>query len=252
MTTDNDQNGADDFSEIDATLKELGIELDDTGNPSSASGAGDEETQKKTRHAFATLKRKYKEEREAREKGDADMEALKNENTNTDTSTKPPTSGGSKASQLMASLKMKAMQELGLSEVTTTDELELVNTHASALYQDLLRQQKDMESAKGKADGFVSNALEQYNLTTEDSGEVIKRIKSMSPLDQVDGGKVRSVVAGYLGEKLLSGDTVSPASPVIFISTNTVLSTNNLRIFVPDIVISPAESNNDPILPLNI
>ena len=109
MTEENNNQGQnDDFTDIDETLKELGIELDDDGTPTSlASGAEDEETIKKRKHAYAVLKRKAKEEKAAREKAEAELNALKENKQDTGT-TSPPTSGGrSQAAELMQRLNIE-------------------------------------------------------------------------------------------------------------------------------------------------
>jgi hypothetical protein len=211
--TNQDTNN-DDFSDIDEQLKELGIDLDDDGTPTSlASGAEDEETIKKRKHAYAVLKRKAKEEKAAREKMEAELNTLKEKN-NTGTPQPPTSGGGSTATQIMQRLKIMAMQELGITEVTTAEEMELINAHTMVLYQRLLQHQQATVEATGKADAFVTQELQNYNLEDEDRTEVTKRVKGLSPLDQTNPQMVREVVAKFMGEKVLSGHvpTGSPAN----------------------------------------
>jgi hypothetical protein len=208
----NDQDIADDFSDIDAELRELGIELDDSGNLPSASGA-DEDHRKKERHAFAVLKRQAKDARKAAAAREAELEALKKNATTTSVTPQSPASGGgSQATILMRQLKATAMQELGLIQISTPEEAELVNAHANVVYQRAIQQRDAVTRAESQSDAFVSQELAQYGLEDEDRVEVLKRIKSLSPLDRMDSSRVKSTVAGYLGEKLLSGSTVLPGS----------------------------------------
>jgi len=208
---DNDQNIADDFTDIDAELRELGIELDDSGNLPSTSGV-DDEHRKKERHAFAVLKRQAKDARRVAATKEAELEALKKNATTSVTPQSPASGGGSQATILMRQLKATAMQELGLVQISTPEEAELVNAHANVVYQRAIQQRDAVTRAESQSDAFVSQELAQYGLEDDDRVEVLKRIKGLSPLDRMDSSRVKNTVAGYLGEKLLSGSMVLPGS----------------------------------------
>jgi len=208
-----DQNHSDDTEDIDAILRDAGIELDDDGHP--VSGTGDiSEQEKRQRHAFAVLKRQAKAERDARIKAEQKAdEVLKVTQTNNSGATQLPTSGsGSQATILMRKMKEIAAAELGIDNPSTPDEIALVNAHTTVVYQRLIAKQEATTKAESQSGQFVEQELAKYDLSDEDVAEVRKRINSMSPLDRMNGNRIKSEVAGYLGEKFLNGDMSSSAS----------------------------------------
>ena len=208
-----DQNHSDDTEDIDAILRDAGIELDDDGHP--VSGTGDiSEQEKRQRHAFAVLKRQAKAERDARIKAEQKAdEVLKVTQTNNSGATQLPTSGsGSQATILMRKMKEIAAAELGIDNPSTPDEIALVNAHTTVVYQRLIAKQEATTKAESQSGQFVEQELAKYDLSDEDVAEVRKRVNSMSPLDRMNGNRIKSEVAGYLGEKFLNGDMSSSAS----------------------------------------
>lgn len=177
--------------------------------------AGKKDDEGKAAHAFAEARRKNKEAAALIRKLREEADKAKNEKAPaTGTELPPQQSGGSNVgpvnmAAILKQLTLQAMQGLGLYEIKTPEEQEMVRMETQRLYSDHIATAQRINSARDSAPMVIANKLERYADKLGEAGmaEVKRRLGAFPILQQVEDSVIRSVAAAYLGELQMAGES---------------------------------------------
>jgi len=203
-----------DADELDTEtlLAELEADSEEVPEEVKATDAGDAGARGKASHAFAEQKRKAKAIAALARKQQQEIEELKKNQKSVEAPTPPPapTAGGQvSAASVLAALTNQAMQNLGLFNITTPEERDLVAIERSRLYNLAMNRRDEESRVSGSAPRIIEEKLSKFD-RLDDVGrlEVAKRLGSYNVLQRTDDEVIRKEVIKYLGELALSGQTV--------------------------------------------
>ncbi|MFA5936535.1 MAG: hypothetical protein WC822_01510 [Candidatus Paceibacterota bacterium] len=212
MPGDNDNQNLTD-EQILAKLQEQ----EESDLPGEGEEPAQDEREKKIRHAFAEKKRAAKQALDLANKYKAELEAERKKSTAGATqpnagATTPPV-GSTASRQIITALTMRAMSNLGISEVTTDEERSLVALEMQRLYSVEAGKIESRRLATAREQETVAEQLEKYpSLDDAAKVEIRKRLSELDILERTDPKRIHDEVSRYVGETLLAGGEVTPPS----------------------------------------
>ena len=204
--------------DLDTLLASL--EADATPDAVKALDAGNKDQQGPASHAFAEQKRKAKEAAALIRKQQSELAAFQKaeedakKQTDAAKAQQAQQQGGNAAPNMDAilqSLVVQAMQNLGIYQVATPVHQRLLDLEVQRLYSEQVTQARQQYAAQQTAPGIVQAKLEAFSDKLGEAGtaEIKKRLGRYPILQQTDDGVIRGVIAQYLGELELSGDSAT-------------------------------------------
>lgn len=207
-------------NDLDTLLASL--EADATPEAIKALDSGAKDQQGPASHAFAEQKRKAKEAAALIRKQQDELTAFKK--AGEDAKKQADAARVQQAQQqrgnaapdmdaILQSLVVQAMQGLGIYQVTTPVQQRLLDLEVQRLYTEQVTQARQQYAAQQTAPGIVQAKLGAFEGKLDEAGmaEVKKRLGKYPILQQTDDGVIRGVIAQYLGELELSGDSATDA-----------------------------------------
>jgi len=172
----------------------------------------DDDKQSKIGHAFAQKKRANKEAAALIKKQQDELSEYKKKDAEAqkslETVPKVDTAAVDRASQIkniLNGLTVRAMQGLGIFQITTPEQQEMVRMERDRLYLQQANAFEAQEKAKQTAPQIIEDALSEYSQLNEDDVKVLRgRLNKQEILQRTDLGVIRREVALYLGEQSLS------------------------------------------------
>ena len=171
----------------------------------------DDDKQSKIGHAFAEKKRVNKEAASLIKKQQDEIEKYKNASKEAPTSAvtgQPNETGvnsGPQMKNILDGLTLQAMQRLGIFQITTPSQQEMVRMERDRLYAKQANNYEVQEAAKQNAPRIIDTELSVFSQLNEEDVKAIKvKLNTYDVLQRVDSSVIRKEVALYLGEQRLS------------------------------------------------
>lgn len=170
----------------------------------------DEEKEKRVRHAFAKQKRALKSTTDKLE------QVMKEERKPVEQVPAPRQPGApSQSRTILSRLALRAMTNLGITNIDNEEDRALVDLEINRLYQEDVSRVMSVNELATRAENLVNSELDKYRGRLGDEGvaELQNRLGKLDVTDRVKPEVIRREVAIWVGEQSMSS-TSSPTPKI--------------------------------------